>query len=438
MPRSGLLAAIAAALGVLALALALPSLLSPQTTTNDPLLRLNPDSIDRIRVRDAASRLSTLRRDIRGVWSLERDDAPPWPLTASQVNGALRLLASLEPTSEAPSSPLADDAPRFEIFAGEPDPKILTIERSSLAGRVRAQIGDERPVFIRADVAEALTDPGPLAWRSVGAIPLNVRDAARVRIETPQGAIALRRVGARWSLEQPAAAPADQDAVARVLDALAALVVDRFLDDSAPPDETTTLIRIEDDIRIPTADGVRVEPIARTLALGAPVGAEGRLVRAFATTHDSPHSLAMIVDAAPLDLLPDDAATLIRASAAGAAPSNVGMIVVQLEDGSSRALRRSVDGWDEVLADGRRIPTDPADADAALALLCVRRPERIAMGDALDAQPLLVVRLFDLADQPLDALRFVRLRDGRAAHDAGGFLRVYPAGALDPLSPAAE
>lgn len=442
MPRTGLIASIAAALGVLALIIALPSLLAQRTAQQASALELDPGAITRLTYTLHTGKTLTLEQDARSIWILREEGLPDWPLAASQARGALRLIAGLQAISQAPASPFSNDAVTIEIATAS-STTTLRIDPSPIAGRIRAQIDDERPIFIRADVAEALTDPGPRAWRSVAAIPLTIRDAARVRITDGAQTIALRSAAGRWSLEEPFNAPANPDAVARILDVISAISVDRFLDPPsglapAGADTPSLTIRVEDDVRIPDGDSVRIETVARTLEVGPRIGAEADRAFAHASTGADGARLPCVIDTEAIELLSLDPAPLVRPNATGVAPADVGMIVVQPDSGPAVALRRSLTGWDRVFEDGRRDAEDPAIADRWLDLLCRRFPDRIAPGDALDARPVAVVRLFDLADQPLDAVRLVALRDGRLAHDAGGFLRVYDIDATDAITTAAE
>jgi len=435
--------ALAAVIGLLALALSLSGELDDDEAT--PLLGIDPARVTAIRLAEPGRPTLEIRRVAPDTWMMitGAEDAAPWPVIGARVRTTLRILADATPAPDAPASKDIENGAELTLEFDVGESRTLRFGASRLGGRVAAAVDDGPVVGLDAALIDALRREDVLAWRETVALPLNLRDASRVRMVAGDRTLALGKVVGEWSLREPHAARANQAAAMDLLDALSRLSVARFIDDPASRDPETTglgdprwTIGVEQDIReIDGAGEVRVRTVRATLAIGAAADMEG--ATAFASP-DAGRTL-LVVRTEALEGVSVDPHAYAARSATDVLPSNVGMIILSFADGRESGYRRGLDGWRSLTAQGLLADAPPeAEIDALLVFLSSRIAPVVRLGgaDAQEAEgfvPAGAVRLLGFSEEPLDVIEFgaVASEPDAPALRSADALRVYP-GATAP------
>lgn len=275
-------------------------------------------------------------------------------------------------------------------------------EASSGAGRGTAG-GTSKPGLARLAIVDdwlqrVSATPGPRAWRDPTALRMARADVSRVRLESsvPGGlrVVSIARVDGRWGLREPVSAPADREAVVKLLGTLSSVNIADFLD-NGPGGADTRLDRpvaqvtLEYDQRaINNATGnVATNTLTNRLELGGPAAlgsaaTGGGTDRLYAKIDGE---RVVTVDAKPLAALAADPATFVWPFPTTQLPADIGTVLLEVRtpDGGSiepsistsgvsttsaapgasispdqlqRVLRRSLDRWTRVNADGSESP----------------------------------------------------------------------------------
>lgn len=454
MSRSTVIAALllAVALAAAALFLLAPAVPPPPTQAG---MDFEPSAVAELAIaRPGESPLRVVRGKTPSDWRvLTAADDAGWPVLTQRVRPALRILAGATLAHDPELQRPGPDAPSITIRLDDGSERTLRIGKKHLAGRVPAELitPDTRAVgFIGADVAEAFINTGPLAWRDLALFPLAGPEAARIRVAASDRRIALTRVQGRWSLAEPLAAPADHDAVAKLIALLAAAKITDFIETPAEHDAaaaalatTTAEIHIEADARELTADTVRSRTVSNTLVVGSSGDLGGqrvfaRLRRADEGDPDAALDRLVSIERDSLNPVSTDPAFYLSKTAAQAQTSDVTTFSITLahDNAAPTSFRRGLDGWTRADQATPIVPEDAAGVTAAAALLTGAPATRILLAAPDNAGPLARVEMSTLAGDPLapiDLALLVTPEGPSLAAQTGQVWRVYAAKHAEPV-----
>lgn len=357
--------------------------------------------------------------------------------------GALRVnrvIAASELASAEARRAVGLDVPDAIVtFDGDGVTTTLRLGRRGVAGRAFIEVGsatggDARPgaAMVGQELHEAILASDPSRWRLRSLFPDAGATTTAVDFRAGDSALRLVRRGPRWTMESPVATRVDAVAVGAYLDALARSECAGFVEDLAD-DSSETLGRF--GLAEPVAslwlsdDGDGAE---RRVAVGAPiaVGGSDRFGMLIG------HRAVLRLDAATLQSLFVNPATLIDPTAAGVAPADVKSIVVSGPQGRF-SMVRDLDRWVSPEADGAVASTKAVDE--LLRRLTVARAGSISLlpvpGEGLIGR----IELGAFDGLPLAAIDIVA--DGARANFAlvagDGVARIFPAAQAPELSPTA-
>lgn len=404
---AGLLAA-----ALVALALALVSGARPSTeadATGQPLVPRQVWEATSLDITPPLGRSPalSLRRTPDGAWVFSDDG---WPANEPAVRATLRLLSEVRIEGRGAS---VRDGTRVAIRFGDHE-SVLTLERGEAAFGGRALLANERGAYGSASVelAQALGDIRPDAWRSPVAMPRVEVEASRITLAyADDEAISLARTAGRWRVREPLRSRADERRIGALLGAMIDLRVQRFASPEdvaaarAQPAHSTALraVVVETDRRTLRADDGGVATTTDATAL-----------RVIGTLDDSGESVLCEVDGVPvlvrgasLDRLVVALAELLAQSSTGASPADIGMIALRDERGREGAFRREVMSWVALGSEAERLlnpADDPGAIDLVLQFLANAQPSSVSLAQS-DAPPNEAsVRLYGLADDDRAAL----------------------------------
>lgn len=262
------------------------------------------------------------------------------------------------------------------------------------AGGGSAKPGVARLAIIDDWLQRVSATPGPRAWRDPIALRMARADVSRVRLESavPGGlrVVSIARVDGRWGLREPVSAPADREAVVKLLGTLASVNIADFLD-NGPGGADTRLDRpvaqvtLEYDQRainnatgnVATQTQTNRLELGGAAALGAAAG--GGADRLYARIDGE---RVVTVDAKPLAALAADPASFVWPFPTTQLPADIGTVLLEVRtpeggsiepsatspgasqgasppasaDNLQRVLRRNLDKWGRVNADGSESP----------------------------------------------------------------------------------
>ncbi len=345
--------------------------------------------VNAVRVQ-AGSRVDRLERRASGEWWLMvgegRDDGggggesggPTWPVDPSAVRGLLRILTQAS-AGEPTTGTLASDATRVTLAFEDGSARELRVDSRPLGGRVMLaawDAGSNQPtsqVWISSELHDALATAGPRAWRDATAIPGLGPETARLRILGASGDLRLARVQGQWGLTAPVNHAADPQAVARVIDAMARLRIEDFLDGKTVPasafENSPLQIAAESDLREIVGDKAVTTTRARQLTIGTPAGLGAPRVHARLDTIDLRRgenaepvrqSVTFLLDAEALARLQIDPATLLPRACVAKAKGDVARLEVMagakagvgVGGAASVTFARTSAGWERGAAPG--------------------------------------------------------------------------------------
>lgn len=394
-----------------------------------------------------------------GSWEIDAGErGEPWPLDPARVQAMLRLLRESEVEPAAVGT--VEGGPIVRVSERGGGVQEIRFAGAALGGRVGVRAtGTGAAGTVPADLSRMLTEPGPRGWRDRSALPGLGPETARVTVDSGGRRVSLARVGGRWGLVEPIAAPAEARAVESLLVSLARVRVERFLDDGTPggvpvAGAPVARVRIESDRRVPRGEGFARVTTRQELSLGAPADAteqtlmamvasrveeDGRVVRESAPR-------PVIVSRGGLDGIAASAEAYVSRRTFESSPGDVRAIVLEWAAAGSDARRveltRTIDGW---LAQGLA-EHDGADAAAqatdVLALLCEEPCEDVTIGGrdaAGDGAATLTVTLLGLDRGALETCGVALAGEGaggaaRLTARAGAVTRAYRLSAGRPAA----
>lgn len=416
------------------------------------LLRLDPSQVRSIRVAPAGSdRATTITRTDAGGWTIHIEDngariTAPWPAQPTSVRAIVRTLSDLRDATGDDGGKLQtiDPALVVTITLARGSEHTIRFDAAALGGRRLIEVDALRTGEIDDDVFRALTSPGPASWRVRSPLASVGERTSRVSIRAPgQGpGVELARLDGRWFLRQPIQSRADDNAATALLQSLASLTIERFIDDPATIAESETGLatprltcRVEEDRRtIDPADGqVRTSTRSQTLSIGGPADLSGRLV--YAGVNDG--QALVIINIEPIESVSLDGEAYLSPVAAQTISQNIGAIAVRIAGQPEARYERGIDQWRLLDATGATIGDAPAGPITALVTALTDSPATGMTIEAPDSyRPIASMTLFDFRGGPLETIEAGRLDDGQLVLRSGQVFRTYEGletpGLLDP------
>ena len=242
------------------------------------LASIFPAQVNMIGLQWADGQRATIEpSDIPALWLL-KDGENTWPVRASRVHAAIKLM------SEVDGAPVAEAGPAEALtvhVGGAAKLQRFRVSGDVLGGRVLVKIEGPPDAFRLADAGIArMFERGALkAWREPA--PFVTAEFSRVRLQTIGRQVVVARVAGRWGVQAPVIAPADQEACEQLSRTLTGLRLERIVD-GAPGDEKTlglhnpeAVIDTETDFRVVKDGDVERTVLVQQLKIGGPVDGTG-------------------------------------------------------------------------------------------------------------------------------------------------------------------
>jgi len=342
---------------------------------------LDPSALSAVTISSPAARTIVLEPiEPAGTWWLVQPDSPlrdaPWPVRIENLRAALGGVADLRTLT--PERAHGGDAwTRVEFRWRDGRVEAVEFAPDALGGKTLARVRDAAGPMVAiapASTGAVFAAEGVLSWRDRSLLGPDAGAAWRLELDGPAGRLALQRVGTRWALVEPIAAPADDAACAAAVAALSGLEASRLLpvdadigadlDAPAVPTFTTrTLVRAPDD-----RGEVRERTLRRTVRIGGfadPARASVFVAAARSWENDEGPTAAItaVVPAAAIAAVNADPAAYVSRVALRVPEADITAITLTPESGAPTIFTRTLDGWTR---DGARAA--PVD-DRALAAL---------------------------------------------------------------------
>lgn len=249
-------------------------------TTTTPLARLDPITVSKLEVIDASGKLvRSIERTELG-W-IATSDTINWPVDAGQPRGLARLI------SDAAKQPIVEDAlplnaTTLKITSDSGTPIEIAISPTALAGStlIFEKIPGGNTIARKAsgDWNALLSKQSLDAWRSRRPLAVQTDTAKSITIKSGSREMTLARDKGPWRMTAPKIVPADTDATNKLLEGLAAVTAERFVESGS------SLAAIEQSFATPLAT-VRVMSsipgtatkgdVEQLLEVGGPADANG-------------------------------------------------------------------------------------------------------------------------------------------------------------------
>lgn len=360
------------------------------------------------------------------------DAIPVWPIDAAQPRALLSVLGALVPVADAGVSAMPADYMTLRLQLADGGERTLALAPTSVGGRRLARADDGPIVTIDKDIYEALTAPGPRGWRETRVFRSVGAETSRITIEQPGLAIELARVQGRWSMRSPVRAPADEEAVARLLDDLANLRITEWADRGNIAeiiyDRPFLRVRVERDRAVVDSDGSRaVDTDAEVFAVFGHIDLAGAQRFAIVGEPGGP----AIVDALTLGRVLPLADSLVSRAAVESHSSRIAEIRIEADRSAARVYRRTLDGW---RSDTGGAPADEA-ANELLSLLTVEVCDDVMFDAGRATEPIASVRLIGFDGGDLAAVTVARDAGGLIVTTGGVHRRYERASVPEALSP---
>ncbi|MFM9997030.1 MAG: DUF4340 domain-containing protein [Phycisphaerales bacterium] len=410
-----------------------------------PLLTFDPARVVALRMRGADGKEQAIER-VGDEW-LVRVGGPServngaWPAGMQTVRGGLRFLAALVPEraetapGEIGSRDLGDSV-RLDITLNDGTSRVLRVAPRAVGGLVLASgsnagksaEGSERVGWVSADLHGLLVASGLKAWRDPAAIPGLGPDVWRISLNAGGAEVEVARQQGRWSLRKPIQAPADAEAIDRLVRRLASVTVVDYLDEGAAAGAQTDAATVEVEWAERGEAGGEPRRWIRRLVIGSATDLGGRTVSARAEVQRGagPTERRQIsVLAEPLAELRADAAALVSRRSIEAPAADVGQMEIRMCDGSGppRIVVRTLDGW---TLDGR--PTSKDDAGAVEGLLLVlasAKAAQVVIGDGPPLTQPMCLTIATVGATPIAEAKIGIVEGGGVAIRVGEVTRVY-------------
>ena len=286
------------------------------------VLRLMAEDVRQLRIERDTIRVDCVKSG--GTWAIER------PIRAKADDGLVeRIVSALEamPRREVITAEQCRERELGLKDYGLLDPRVRIVVDDRL-GREELLVGDDAPLGALVYVKLAGSDEVIATQRAIlDVLPAGIEDlrdrailhgtaAGTTRLEVQghgRGFIQATQAGGKWFIQQPIGARADGAVISRMLDALYALKVERFIWDPVvdPPQEKDATVpemapgpRTElydlgrDEAAARVTVWVNGDEVGKELILGKPVSPEGKEVYAKRGDADSVYAVSRdILDA---------------------------------------------------------------------------------------------------------------------------------------------
>lgn len=454
MSRTALIVALVV-LALLSAALALVALRPAPRSAQAAAPRLADfadDRLDRLTILDGTP-LEIRRGPMPDLWLMSEGAAgsqggPVWPVPASRVRGLLRLLGEASTAPAAAPGPAEPPAASAEFRLVDGGVRTLRVLGTPIAGRatvaVETSAGAASTVSAPADVVGLLRRDSVLEWRSAAALPAGSAGASRLGVAPPGGAaILLGRVGDRWALLEPAAAPADAPAVASALRALDEILITRFRQEAPPAGAPGGAVTVEADQQFFDAAGLVRRTLVQRFEVVGSAGPESAIVRCTGLLRAPDGTLtslwSFLGDARPdaVSRIPSAPSAYVSRVASGVARADVAGLSWTVNDRAA-SFRRDLESWlrRSPSGDAPATPDAVAQLQRLLELLTAARADRV-----LDAgtpfEPAVALTVLDARGEPLEMVELALLapEQGQPAVAArsSGVVRVYTGPGARPV-----
>jgi hypothetical protein len=270
-------------------------------------------------------------------------------------------------------------------------------------------------------------------------------DVSRLTIESPGQVLTLARTGSAWRLESPFIARADDVVIRRLVTSLAAIQVERFMDDplvdSSAPQEARVTVTCETNVRRIGVDD-EVAETKRIMTLGLEGAADVAARNFFATDG---HGRRFVVSGSALTDMSLAPETYVALTPTSYTPADIGMVQIEEPSGAVRAYRRGLGEWTQQMPDGSPRAVADAALEGALQLICSTPAASVATTPPEGLASLGALTLLDFDNGPLIELGASSSRDGKlviAVTPAGlrtpGYYLIYDASPPEMLLPGAD
>jgi hypothetical protein len=323
---------------------------------------IDPGLVSSIEIETPDGAVQRITRGERGVYSLRTSrqsvEGPSWPLEDGRVSNLLRRIhAARSLDAPDPASTIDDDATRVTFRHENGATLHMLLNARTLTGRglVKVIPGAEndhpdraalraakgRLAIVEDDIHNVFRQPGPRAWRDTVVLPGMGPDVSRLSLRNNDLSMKLARVDGKWALQEPVAAPADPERVARLLGTLAALRITSFADETGAPlpapentglAEPIAVIQSETDRRILNADpsappdnSVSVRTESAELIVGKPADLQAQ--SRYASQGKNAPVIVIAGNGLTRELF--DPVQYITRRAVQTTPADIGMLVIE-------------------------------------------------------------------------------------------------------------
>jgi hypothetical protein len=252
----------------------------------------------------------------------------------------------------------------------------------------------------------------------------------------------LGRVGARWALQAPVAAPADAEAVTAALRALDEVLIARFREAAVGTGSGAT-VSVEADQQHAESGGLVRRTLVQRVEVVGSAGPETAIVRCTGELRDPSGTITPLwqflgdARSEALARVPAGASALVSRVASGVARGDVAG--VSWSTGVRGAtFRRELEAWSRRTpkGDAPATPEEVSRLGRVVELLTAARADNV-LDTGASFEPAVTVTLEDLAGDPLEVVELALLApaEGEPAVAArtSGLVRVYAGPAARPI-----
>lgn len=375
--------------------------------------------------------------DGTGGWELltirDRVETERWPLILEHVQGAIRLLTTME--GDKASADGFEPAGTIRVHDRAGAIWIVQFDSERLSGRrrVRIESPSAKVMWHRVDsgLIDALVETDPSAWRDARLLA-GLSQPDRISLEAGGESVTLTRTGDRWRVVE-ADAPADSDTVQQLIQMLTSLSATRFIAEARAGGEPDALglISVSSSRRSMIAGEMRTVTTRADIRLGAANlsldAIEVEIVRWRERDGETagPWTTRAILPRQHLDSIRRGVLPYLAKRTITVPETEAGGI--DLAQGSR--LRRTLDGWR--IEDGRTLTAAESAAVLDLIRTLGSPAARVTLADGTldDASELTIV---SIGGAPLERTS-VSVRESpagdRLVTRVGRVVREYPPGA---------
>jgi hypothetical protein len=313
-------------------------------------------------------------------------EAVGWPIAPARISGLSRSLNELRAAAPAgrdaalgekptvvtidlPAAPAAPGTSGSAAGAAGPTTATIRLAERTIGGTGLIEVehaGKTVRAVVDSVVHDVFRSPGPRGWRDAAVFQGAAARSSRVQLSNPTQALALGKVEGRWRLGKPVSAPADGEAVQRLLAVLDGVQVADFLDSgggtaSTGLEKPSGRITLEADTR--GVDGATSRQ-SDELVLGSPGDASG--TRVFASLNAS---WLLMVDGRTLASLSMDPATYVWHAPTSSTGPDIGEVQLTKTGGGGTTFKRTLERWSQVKPDNTEMLLAEGDLKAVDAMV---------------------------------------------------------------------